>query len=44
LRPASAEIGGKAFVSVKNTETVVMSLPVDRFRAPKKLRATFDAV
>ncbi len=27
-----------------NGETVAMSLPIDRFRAPKKLRATFDAV
>lgn len=83
------KVGGKAFVSVKNAETIVLSLPVDRkeqliemapevyfqsdhyigwpslplriaeiddaelqvrlieawrFRAPKKLRATFDAV
>ncbi|MQB43828.1 hypothetical protein DXT94_18040 [Rhizobium sp. ICMP 5592] len=83
------KIGGKAFVSVKNTEIIVLSLPVDRkehliemapeiyfqtdhyigwpslplriaeigdaelqvrlieawrFRAPKKLRAAFDAV
>lgn len=83
------KIGGKAFVSVKNTDTIVLSLPLDRkeqliemaqeiyfqsdhyigwpslplriaeigdaelqdrlteawrFRAPKKLRAAFDAV
>jgi hypothetical protein len=85
---AALKIGGKAFVSVKNAETVVLALPIDRkeqliemapeihfqtdhyvgwpslplriaaigddelqlrlieawrFRAPKKLRATFDA-
>jgi len=82
------KVGGKAFVSVKNAETIVLALPIDhkeqliemapeiyfqtdhyvgwpslplriaaigddelqlrlieawRFRAPKKLRATFDA-
>ncbi|MEF0939686.1 MmcQ/YjbR family DNA-binding protein [Rhizobium sp. BR 362] len=82
------KVGGKAFVSVKNTETIVLALPIDRkeqlietapeiyfqsdhyvgwpslptriaavgdeelqlrlieawrFRAPKKLRAAFDA-
>jgi hypothetical protein len=43
-RLPALKVGGKAFVSVKNTETVVMSLPIDRFRAPKKLRTAFDAV